>query len=63
VIAHDVTQDGADERGGPGDRQRAEAVEDALLDVRVEVDADRDAAERDRLGQDPGEQELQIVVL
>ena len=46
-----------------GDREAAEAVEDALLDVAVEVHPDRDAAERDRLGEDAGEQELQVVVL
>ena len=62
-VADDVAEHGADERRGPRDRQAAEAVEDALLDVGVEIDADRDAAEGDRLGEHAGEQELQVVVL
>src|SRR6185436_9279478 len=53
----------ADERRGAGDRQAPEAVEDALVDVGVEVHADRDAAHGDRLGEDAGQQELQVVVL
>ena len=36
-VADDVGHDGADQRGGPRDRQRPEPVEDALLDVLVEV--------------------------
>ena len=42
--------------------QRPEPVEDALGDVGVEVDADRDGAGRDGLRQDAGQQELQVVV-
>ena len=61
-VAHDVAEHRADQRRRPRDRQRPEPVEDALLDVGVEVDADRDRAHRDGLRQDARQQELQVVV-
>ena len=62
-VAHDVGEHRADQRRRAGDRQRAEPVEDALLDVGVEVLAERDAGHRDRLAEQAGQQELQVVVL
>ena len=62
-IPREVGEDGADQRGRAGDRQRPEPVEDALLDVGVEVLAQRDAGHRDRLAEQAGQQELQVVVL
>ena len=53
-VAHHVGHDGADERRRAPDREAAEAVEDALLEIPAEVDADGDAAESDRLPRRPG---------
>ena len=63
-VADDVGDDGADQRRGPGDRQRPEPVEDALLDVGVEVLTPmRDAGHRDGLAEQARQQELQVVLL
>ena len=43
--------------------KRAEPVEHALLDVGVQVLAERDAGHRDGLRQQRGQQELQVVGL
>ena len=61
-VAHGVAGHGADDRRGPPDRHRAEAVEDALRDVRVEREAGVDRGEGDGLHQDAGEQELDVGV-
>ena len=62
-VADEVGEHRADQRGRAGDRQRPEPVEDALLDVGVEVLPERDAAHRDRLAEQARQQELQVVVL
>ncbi len=61
-VAEEVGDHRADERRRARDRQRAEPVEHALLDVGVEVLAERDAAHRDALPEQAGQQELQVLV-
>ena len=61
-VPADVRDHRADQRDRSTDRQRPEPVEDALLDVGVEVLAQRHPGHRDRLAEQAGQQELQVVL-
>ena len=61
-VPEEVGEHRPDQRHRAADRQRPEAVEHALLDVGVHVLPDRDAAHRDRLADQAGQQELEVVV-
>ena len=59
-VAEQVAGERAEDRRRLPHRQRAEAVEEALLDVGVEADARVDGDEDDGLHQDAGQQELDV---
>ena len=61
-VAHDVAEQIADHRRRPPDRQRAEAVEHALRDVGVDRDARVHRDHHDAHDQDPGQQELDVLL-
>ncbi len=61
-VGDDVGQGAAGEDGGAGHRQRAEAVDQALLEVLGEAQRGDEAAEGHRLDDDPGHQEVDVAV-
>ena len=60
-VAHGVAEQRADQRRRPPDRQRAEAVDDALGQVGVERDARVDGREQHRHHEDAGEDVVQVL--
>ena len=60
-VAQHVAEDHADQGGRPPDRQRAEPVEDALLDVGVEADAGVHGDHHDAGHHDARQEELQVL--
>ena len=60
-VADAVAEQGADERRGPPDRQRAEPVDDAAGQVGVQRDARVDRREDDAHRQHPGHQVVEVV--
>ena len=61
-VGHDVGQRAAGEHGGARHRQRAEAVDQALVQVLVEAERGHEPAEGDVLDDDPRDQEVDVVV-
>ena len=59
-VRDDVGERPAGEHRGAGHRQRAEAVDQALVDVLVQPERGDEAAERDVLDDDPGDQEVGV---
>ena len=60
-VAHEVGERAAGQHRGARHRQRAEALDEALVQVLGEADAGLDRAEHDRLREDAGHQVVDVV--
>ena len=61
-VRHHVRERAAGEHRGARGRQRAEAIDQALREVLGQAERGHEAAERDVLDDDPGDQEVDVVV-